>query len=129
MEYRICCYDNLTLEEVHKKIDLMPVSKEDTYYIDLVSDPAALQRTHEHPRVIVLSNCAHSNIVQTVSRISNLYINYNPLLICLDCNLDFVKYLLRYDSLREKISFHTKLNDDVKVLALEVLAETDFEEF
>lgn len=129
MEYRICCYDNLTLAEVHKKINSISIPKEDVYYIDLVSDPAALQRTHEHPRVIILSNCAHSDIVQTVSRISNLYINYNPLLICLDCNLDFVKYLLRYDSLREKISFNTKLNDDVKVLALEILAETNFEVF
>mgnify|MGYP004660430289 CR=1 FL=1 len=125
MESKICCYEMPLLQDNQKLIDSVGVPQNQKYYIDLSVDPSALNRIVTKPVVIVLTHISTSDKLKVASSLARIFINYNPVVFCMDCNIEFMKHIMRYESLRLKMSDNINIIEDIKQLALSVFVESD----
>ena len=125
MESKICCYEMPLLQDNQKMIDSAGIPQGQKYCIDLSVDPSALERIAPNPRVIVLTHISTSNKLKVAGSLARIFINYNPVVFCMDCDVEFMKYIMRYESLRLKMSDNVNIIEDIKQLALGVFVESD----
>lgn len=125
MESKICCYEMPLSQDNQKLIESAGISKNKKYYVDLSVDSNALDRLAADPRVIVLTHISTSDKSKVARSLARIFINYNPVVFCMDCDIEFMKYIMRYESLRLKMSDNVNIVEDVKQLALGVFVDTN----
>lgn len=123
--YRLCCYDNVSLDEVTQILRTLPVNDKQTYIIDMRVDPKALWRIAHEPQILVLQSVQKADAQDTARRLSQLYQHYNPLCIILSADMNVIKALFHFDNLKNIFSCREDITADITAFKRDMLVMTD----
>lgn len=110
---RLCCYDDVTLDEVMTKLKVVAINKEKICTINVRRDPQALWSLVEPPQLLILSELQQSDMTAIAKRLAQIMDKDNPLCFILGADLKVVKALMRLDQLREAFSSCPDIDADL----------------